>query len=228
MRSVVLCVLVGSAGGCAPTIPFHLTETAAVLARHQVAISVTGGGGDGTSTNEKLSVDRCCGGGALRARVGLGGRHEVGAELAVIAGNGKGGPVFPTGKLRYKLGLGEHLAFLAGLGLAGRIDTSGGSANALYVGADAGLVASTSPLANIVQLYGGLRFTFSLPADDRFYANTPTQGFIVPAGLALRAGQYWQLYAEGGLIGGFSEPSRDQHYGWIGGYGAFAVEYRTQ
>jgi len=198
-----------------------------VLQRQQVAVAIAGGGGDGTNTNGKLTVDRCCGGAAARVRFGLGGGHELGAELGVIAGNGKGGPVLPTGKLRYKLGIGEHLAFLTGVGLAARIDTTGGSPNAVYVGADAGLVASMKLHVPWLELYGGLRFTFSLPAEKRFYENTPTEGFIVPLGFAFNVSRSFQLFAEGGLVGGFSEPNRDDYYGWVGGYGVFAIQYTT-
>jgi hypothetical protein len=213
---------------CAPTLPFHFTETAPVLSKRQVAVAFAGGGGDGTSTNTKINVDRCCAGGAVRVRVGLGGGHEVGAEVALIGAWGQGGPLLPTGKLRYKLALGEHFAFLAGLGFAGRIDTAGGSANGAFFGFDAGAVASTSPLAHHrLQLYTGARFTVSLPMESRFYENTPTQGFVIPAGLAVRANERFVFFCEGGLTAGFSEPDHSDWHGWVGGYGALALEYTT-
>jgi hypothetical protein len=210
-----------------------MTETADVLAAKQVAFSVAGGGGGGQSTSGGSAVSGCCGGGALRVRVGVGHSQEVGAEVGIIgAADNNSGAVYPMGKIRYKLGFAHRLAFVAGSGLAGGINTSG-QRTPVYIGSDAAIIASTVPLGGAVQVYGGGRFTFSLPADSKFYENSPTQGFIFPLGVAFPANRQWQLFIEGGLITGISEvevSNQTKTYGWIGGYGAVAFQYasRTQ
>jgi hypothetical protein len=227
--------LVVAGAGCAPTIPFHATETADVLKAKQVAITVAGGGGDGSGIEKGAAApSNCCGGGGVRVRVGVGHDQEVGAEMTAIGvggSNGGDGVAYLAGKLRYKLGLGRHLAFLAGLGGAGAIPVKPQmSTPPLVLGADVALLASTSPLAGWAQVYGGLRFTAALPATSDFYANNPTELFTVPVGVALQLHPRWTLFLEGGLLGAVSEyqGSTDhslQTYSWIGGYGAAAVQY---
>jgi hypothetical protein len=226
---VVLAALASTGVGCAPTIPFHMTETAAVLVKKQVAITLAGGGGAGSDTNHLDDhLPDCCGGGSLRLRVGVGHDQEVGAEVSVIGRGGGDAAIYPAGKLRYKLGLGRHLAFVAGVGLSSYVNldkqASTSDKTVVWAGADVGLVASTNRLGGIAQLYGGARFTFVVPTSSPFYQNLPTQGFVVPVGVALTLSPSWQLFFEAGLLAGFSETASDKHIGWLGGYGAAALQ----
>jgi hypothetical protein len=212
------------AGGCAPLVPFHFAETAETLKTKQVSLTVAAGGGGGRD------VQDCCGGGSARVRVGVGHDMEVGAEFEAIGGRDT---KVLTGKASYKVGFLRHFALIAGLGAGGYV---GNGSPPAILGADVAAVASSPPLVGLLSVYGGARFSFSLPVSGDFYKGYPSQGFIIPVGLALSAGPRFRLYFEGGFMGGWNEgpgatmpPSttyaKPTLSDWVGGYGALAASY---
>jgi hypothetical protein len=221
-------ILFALGAGCAPTIPFAMVETADVLARNQVSVTIAGGGGGGSSITSNAKSSFCCGGGDLRVSVGVGRKQEVGADVAVL---GQHGALYPSGKLRHKVGLVRHLALVTGVGGSGAIALDAGGKNSpLYLGADAALVASTDRIDGM-QLYGGLRATFALPASAQFYQNLPTEGVTVPLGLAIHLGARGRLFIEAGLLVGASQYESQytklETTAWVGGYGALAFQLTT-
>jgi hypothetical protein len=213
--SLLSCAL----GACAPAIPFHFAETAETLKARQVSLTVAGGGGGGRDIHE------CCGGGSARVRVGIGHNMEVGGELDAIGGKGT---AVLSGKASFKFAPVDYFALIAGVGGSGTINTSGEGSSPLYLGTDVAALFSSRPLANLLRLYGGARFTFVLPTSGQFYQNLPTQGFIVPVGLALALSPRWRLFFESGMTGGWSELANNMtnqidRFNWIGGYGAIAT-----
>ena len=225
MRSMALVGLLAS-GACTPVIPFYFAETAETLGKKDVSVSFAGGGGGAPN------VDHCCGGGAIRFRVGLGHRMELGLETyALGAGTIGDGSLALGGKFSYKFAPIRYLALLFGVGATGTIGfgkTANGEAG---VGSDFGLVASTPLLGRILRIYGGGRFSFVVPAARDIYdTGGPTQAFIVPVGFSVEPDRHWRFLFEGGYLGGFSE-NRESHppaatsIGWNNGYGLFAVAY---
>src|SRR5258708_6596853 len=86
----VLTIATLSTVGCTPPIPFFVAETADVLRRGDVSVTVAGGAG-GTAAP-------CCGGGGVRMRVGVGARQEVGADATYVAeklDDSASGPIEP-------------------------------------------------------------------------------------------------------------------------------------
>jgi hypothetical protein len=225
-HSRVLAIVVVSLGGCTPILPFHLAETAEILQRREVSLTVAGGGGGASN------LGNCCGGGAARVRVGLGHRMELGVDTELIgSGTAGSGSLTLGGKVSYKLGLLPYLALLAGVGATGSIGfgtTKNGEAG---LGADVGLVASTPLIANRLRLYGGTRLSFVVPtAHDLYDAGGPTESLVVPVGLSIEPDRRWRIFLEGGYLGGFSQGHNGQppmvfNNGWNGAYGALAVGY---
>lgn len=225
MRGMLMVIAIAS--GCAPTIPFHATETAEVLKARQVAISVAGGGGVGGPVAQQSASATGLGGGSLRVRVGVGHDQEVGVESAALTDDGRS--LSASVKLRYKIGFGAHLALVGGAGVAGNFDPTNGSRTPPFVGADVALLASTGTRSSHVQLYGGLRLTVSLPASSDFYQQGPMQLFTLPIGVAFKMGPRAQLFGELGLLGAVSEVRTSEDglhdYGFLGGYAAIAVQF---
>jgi hypothetical protein len=226
-----LLPLVIALTACAPIIPFHFAETAETLGKKQASLTIAGGGGDGANGNGNKFVEKCCGGGAVRVRVGVGHAQEVGVEGSVVGGGDlDSGGVYLLGKLSYKLGLTPNVALLAGTGLAGGASRSGRTTD-VALGADLALVLSTNRLARVLRLYSGARFSFIVPvAKDphRSDIGAPTQAFVVPLGLSVEPTPSLRLYFEGAFFGGFSEPNIDgpvTSQTWYGGYGTFALAF---
>ncbi len=221
-----MLMVIAIALGCAPTIPFHATETAEVLKAKQVAISIAGGGGVGGPVAQQSASATGLGGGSLRVRVGVGHDQEVGVESTALT---DGSSLSASVKLRYKIGFGAHLALVGGAGVAGNFDPTNGSRTPPFVGADVALLASTGTRNSHVQLYGGLRLTVSLPASSDFYQLGPMQLFTLPIGVAFKMSPRAQLFGELGLLGAVSEvrTSGDglRNYGFMGGYAAIAVQF---
>jgi hypothetical protein len=227
MRTVGLVALIGLAG-CTPLLPFHLGETATVLERRQVSLTVTAGGGDGTDLNQ------CCGGGAARVSVGVGRHLEVGAESAIMgAGDSDAGTVALSTKLRIKWGPLPYLALVGGLGAQGLVGYRNGNLDGgnPAIGGDVGLIASTPLLARTLRIYGAARLSFNIPAaSDIYRSGGPTEGVVIPGGLALELGPRWRLYFEGGFLATFSQnrvisTADVRTNDWYGGYGAFSFAY---
>jgi hypothetical protein len=222
-------------GGCTPVIPFYFAESAETLKKGAVSLTLAGGGGGGQSRraaggSDALTIQSCCGGGAARISGGMGRQMEIGVETAIVGGDPANHNVNILTKFRYKVGFGKYLALVAGLGITGSVDTNTSKGNA-GLGPDIGLIWSTGLIGRVLRIYGGGRFTFVFALEKDFYgAGGPTQGFVAPLGLSFAVAHPLRLYVEGGVVGGWSEnranPSQPVDvYGWIGGYGLFALAY---
>lgn len=206
-------------GGCLPAVPFVTGETAEVLKPREVSAAIYGGGG--AFTGSTGSSGDCCGGAMARVRVGVGHAQEVGIDGGVyLSGTPGHGSVWGTGKLAWKLALGEHYALVGGVGLT-FIDQSVG------LGGDAGVIASTSPLYGTgLQLYSAFRLTMIAQTNG----DVSDGGGVLSGGVSWSLGRRWRLAAEVGVVGGGAHevpgmgipPSND---GWFGGYGAALVSY---
>ncbi|HZS41820.1 MAG TPA: hypothetical protein VFF06_33555 [Polyangia bacterium] len=221
-----------TAAGCAPlspSPPFHFLETAEVLKKDEVALTL-GAGGGGLDFGSG-------GGGALRVRAGVGSGQEVGLEATFLyADTGRcEGPVpnapadckpwigqsfaFAS-KLAYKFAPTRWLALLAGAGFAQ-------SAVGMTGGGDAGLVASY-PGRHVIP-YAGARFTIGAPLGrDVHSAGGITPGVVAAGGLAVVAG-HARLYVEAGYVEAWPEKLDDHgvvtgHDGYPGGYFGAGVQ----
>src|SRR5205823_11106957 len=149
---------------CTPLIPFHFAETAETLKKGGVSLTVAGGGGGGRQPNQGdggRPIQGCCGGGAVRVSGGVGRQVELGFETAVIGGKRttsgyNDNEILVLNKLRLKVGLGQHLALLAGIGVSVASDATKNTGYAGF-GSDIGLVWSTGLMARVLRIYGGAR-----------------------------------------------------------------------
>jgi hypothetical protein len=210
--------------GCAPlspTPPFHFLETAEVLKKDEVGITLGAGGG---------GIDwGGAGGGTLRLRAGLGGGQELGVEgTALYADTGHcsgkcdawiGQSVAFATKLAYKVAPTRWLAFLFGAGLStSAIGTTGGG--------DAGLVISAP--TRWIQPYAGARFTFGVPiARDVSSRGGFTPALVAAGGFAIPIRRV-RIYGEAGYLQAWPE-EYDPQRGWYrdsfpGGYAAAGVQ----
>jgi hypothetical protein len=218
MRASYALILICTAG-CIPAVPFVTAETADTLKRGDGAATVYGGGGYFTGSGSPQSG--CCAGAMGRLRVGIGHDQEVGAEGGVYVAGDKGpGNVYGTTKLRWKMGLGEHIALIAGAGLSW-------TDNLVGVGADFGGIASTKLRNTRLHLYSGLRGTMVVAADSDVYQNGGISGGgILPFGIEWRPGDHFRLDVEVGAIGAANVAGTNKKLsGWFGGYGALALSY---
>ncbi len=231
-------VAVALTAGCTPIIPMHFGETAEVIAKKEISLTVSGGGGSGSATpvsgGSANNVKDCCGGGAGRVRFGIGHNMEVGVEAEILGiGDTKGGDIILGGKVSYKYAPIPFLAILAGVGAVGTLGVNNNNKNGdAGLGADIGVVASTPVLAKILRIYGGARFSFVVPVRGDIYAGGgPTQAIVIPVGISLEPNPRWRVYAEGGYLGGWSENNyavNGNAFGsinWNGGYAALNVAY---
>lgn len=198
-----LFTLVGLAtlvAGCAPMrapVPFHFAESAHVL--EPGAISLSGTLGTGKMNYGKAS------GAALRARLGLGARMEVGVGglalaveeegTATVQQPWKGTSTMAAGKIDWKWGPMPWLAILAGAG-GGHAETG----NAL--GGDAGvLVSAPRALAGHWRPYLGVRYTLAYPSGDHHLeAGGPLQGTVLALGTGFDLGERHALFLEFGSL----------------------------
>lgn len=173
---------------CTPTIPLATLETAETLEARTVTVSAAGGAGGGNG-------GICCGGGMARVRVGIGGRQELGADVAVLD---DGNSADVGAKLAYKHGLTSNLAILAG---------AGGTHGSVYgnsAGVDAAFVASTG--SAVLQYYGSLRVSLAVPVREDLYSDGGlAQVGSLALGITHSIGMPIRLFAEVGGIGATSE-----------------------
>jgi hypothetical protein len=208
--------------GCIPSVPFVAAETAETLEAREVSAAVYGGGG--VFTGSSSSGPECCGGAMGRLRVGIGHAQEVGIDAgAYFSGHPGKGSIWGTGKLGWKLRLGEHYALVGGAGLT-FIDRQVG------VGGDFGALASTRLGARPLSLYTGLRGTLMVAAARDVYGNGGVSGgALLPLGVAWDATRRLRLLLEAGLVGGANVEdllhNGKSYSGWFGSYGALAVSY---
>lgn len=198
----LVLVLVAPAAGCAPMsplIPLHLTETTQVLEARKISFNAIAGVG-------VMAQEGWGPGGALRLRVGVGAKQEVGIEGATIyadTGEPKGGSPPWIGKtstygakLSWKYAPLPWLAVLAGAGAS--VASTGAAA-----GGDLALVLSTDhALRGWLRPYGAVRGSFALPIgrdlDDRGGA---TAALILPGGLSFQVNRWVSLFLEfGGIV----------------------------
>src|SRR5207302_6552073 len=95
-----------------------------------------------------------------------------------------------TGKLSWKLQLGEHYAIVAGVGMSFLGSTVG-------LGGDAGVIVSTSPWRDQLRLYAGLRATMIAETDG----GLSDGGGVLSGGVAWDATRGLRLGLELGAIG---------------------------
>jgi hypothetical protein len=216
MRRSLLLLLVG---GCAPVLPFHFAETAETLTKKSVSVTVSGGGGGGNVGGG--------GGASARVDVGVGHDQQVGGEFSAM---GTVGAAYLGGKLRYKLGLNDRLALVAGSGVTGTVNVDTGKVTGPAAGADLALVTSTRPNRKGARLYGGLRFSFVVPLARDVYSSSvggPAQVFVLPIGGAIPLSDRWRVFLEAGLVCGASEYNVEGRWvqALVGGYGAIALAW---
>jgi hypothetical protein len=159
------------------TIPPRLAtlETADVLGEHEHEVEV-GGGGGAWNLNDSI------GGGAARVRVRVGGGQELGLDADIVWNEST---VNGGAALAHKRALATGLALVAGAGA-----TAGNQAQTTSAGADVGLIASTRPSADGIQLYGGVRVAAAMPVTgDRYAGGGVSQSAFVPVGLVWRGGR---------------------------------------
>jgi len=217
--------LILALSGCAPTLaPFVVADTAEVLQPKQVAVA---GGGGGTVLAGGLTAGLCCGGGELRARLGIGAGQEVSLTTALV---GVGSVWALDVKAGWKLSLAPWAALTAGADVVVR-----GNAGEVIAapGAELGAIFSTPAVGRFqrVQLYGGARVALHVPAlSDPFSGSGILLDASVPIGLAVHTSRTTRLFFEGGLlaVGTWVQAPKLESYPLGGFYGAVAFEARFQ
>jgi hypothetical protein len=186
MRIAALVVV----AGCTVPPPFQTFETASTLPKGGVQLMVAGGGGGGEG------LDGCCGGGAARVRLGIGGDQELSLDGNMIFSR-----YDVIGGLRagYKIAPWTHVALV------------GGAGGVLYdnyqtVGGDLGVIVSARDADDVWIPYTALRVSAAIPAKgDRYDAGGVSETFTIPLGVSRRLIEHWQLMAEIGGVGAVSE-----------------------
>jgi hypothetical protein len=209
---VVLLAL--ACGGCIPSVPFVVGETAEVLKPREVSAAVYGGGGAFTGTGS--SGTGCCGGALGRVRVGVGHAQEVGVEGGAYF---DGGGAWGTAKLDWKLQINPHYALVAGIGTS-FIDSTVG------LGGDAGVIVSTRPFRDRISLYAALRATMMVQTN----AAISDGGGVLSGGIAYDPTPRLRVALEVGVAGAGGHDRDPNMYapvneGWFGAYGAALVSY---
>jgi hypothetical protein len=207
-------------GACTVGPPLHFAETAAPLAKGVWRFQVAGGGGGARDVKE------CCGAGGLRVRVGVGRRHEVGAESSF----GGGHEIFSfASKLTWKYAPIDYFALIVATG--GALTTGSTGSRSPAFSFDVGLLASTPVLAQRLRVYGGARAQLAIPLDtDLGGGNGLTNALAVPIGLSIGEGPT-RLFVEGGFLGAWTRyrdtnaPDGFSLFDLPGGYAALAFEY---
>jgi hypothetical protein len=217
-------LVISLAAGCTPflqTPPAYVAETAHVLPAGQVNVTgAVGGGVDPVASGHG-------GGGAARARVGIGGGQEIGVEGSALytdqtVYHGWGDPTTDAqtatlaAKLSWKHALHPGFALVAGAGMT-RATRTGGDTSADYyqgraVAGDLALIGSGDPLGSIgIVPYGAMRFGLSVPlangemsSSDLVGSATLTLGGALPIGRNVRAfleaGPNWALIPSGSSL----------------------------
>jgi hypothetical protein len=201
-RSLVLLALAGCAP-LSPTPPFHFGETGESMPRGRVAISAAGGAGNFETIGGGVGL-----GG--RARYGVGGGHEVRAELALIGrinndDEGKteqqleqqpwlGKSNAQLYKLSWKYAVTDWLALGAGAG-------GSNSATGNAVGGDlSGLLTSPRVYAGF-RPYAGLRGAVARPVHrGKYEAGGTTRGIVAALGVGRDWSARTQLIVELGFL----------------------------
>jgi hypothetical protein len=187
--------------------PFHLAETTAVLPQRKLSFNTTAG--VGTMSQEGWGP-----GGALRIRMGVGAKQEVGVEggMAYLdTGEPKGGAPPWIGKnsaygakLSWKYAPLPWLAVLAGAGISS-------AATGAAAGGDLALILSSDePFRGWLRPYGGVRGSFALPIGrDIADRGGPTAALVLPGGLSLQVNRWVSLFLEFGAILAWSSIGAD-------------------
>ena len=227
-RSFFLAAL-GSAA-CVPTMPSAFVESTEVLDSGRVDLTVAGGAGAVAACCDKASAAAGFGGGEVRARIGVGGRQEVGVTAFGGAGSNPADGVM-GGKLAYKIAPVPWLAIVANAGAYDFLGSQvgGGISHTAVFGADLAAILAANLDARGTQLYGGARGSFVIPILSG--ATGSTEALTVPIGLTYQASEVARLYVEGGLI--FSgaqfndeaDPTFSGSGTQLGGYGALGVRF---
>jgi hypothetical protein len=209
------------AAGCTPLVPFHLAETAESLPPRQVSLG--GAAAVGSARHGDNAV-----GGALRARVGVGHRQEVGVETAAAATLNPNPAWTFGGKLAWKISPRDWLAFVAGANVSVQ------QGWAVAMGPDAAVILSSAPLTVVgrARVYGGLRLGVMFPSVHDVYAdNGLTAVAVAPVGLAVEIGRSTRVFVEGGFAGASSfnhatpftyRPTEVYAHRFYGGYAVLA------
>jgi hypothetical protein len=214
-----LAALAGTA--CAPSLPpFVSAETADALPARRVTLAA--GGGVTVLTTDVRTAGLCCGGGELRARIGLGSRQEVSFTTGAATTDG----VWTlSSRAGYKRALAPWLAVTAGVDLL--VHDYGRAVAA--PGGDLGAIVSVPPgRLGRVQPYGGLHLGVDVPALADPFSGPGVVGVLAaPAGIAVHTSPGTRLYVEGGLVAihvTYRAGTELESYPLFGGYGALAME----
>lgn len=206
--------------GCVPLtapVPFHLAETATPLERGELRVTGAVGGGNAV-------LDGSGGGGAVRLRIGVGARQELGMEgMLLRIDTGKPDDKSPRWigqsntwgvKLSWKGAPTNWFAVIAG---AGAVSSATGES------AGANLAIVFSRPVGLFRPYAGLRgtiaFPIARPLDD---AGGITGGFVVPGGISLHLARSSDLFIEGGWASLWSDGGDQSH---AAAYGLLAYAF---
>jgi hypothetical protein len=217
MRFLALLTLL--LGGCT-MLSTPMLETADVLARKQVAVTIGGGGGGGYSTVPFTEgIPGGAFGGGLRLRVGVGHDEEVGIDTVANGFTYRDEGQIDwavAARINWKVAR-DGVALIVGSGII--VESSG----LVLYGGDAAVVSSTGSVAGSpkVHFYGGGRVGFLVPATADPYRDGIPVYLTLPLGFAFDASDNVRFFVEGGPTGslGFSHGATGALYGASGGFG---------